>query len=98
MGIKDIQAVIKGGLYTTDTPAAATDTNATPLQIHTAEDMDINIIRTATAAQVDDRVIFLPKPQGAFQGSTEGAFLLLIYHSRFSCSASASRMKTTVLE
>ncbi|KWX79866.1 hypothetical protein AMQ84_05480 [Paenibacillus riograndensis] len=52
-GGTDLQAVIKGGLYTADILAAAADTRATRLRTHTAAETDINIIRIATAAQAD---------------------------------------------
>ncbi|OKQ00328.1 hypothetical protein A3849_01110 [Paenibacillus sp. P46E] len=52
-GGADLQAVIKGGLCTADIPAVVTDTSATHLRTHTMEEMDINIIRIAMAAQAD---------------------------------------------
>ncbi|AIQ67992.1 hypothetical protein PGRAT_10410 [Paenibacillus graminis] len=52
-GGTDLQAAIKGGQDTADIQAAAADTRATHLQTHTMEEMDINIIRIATAAQAD---------------------------------------------
>ncbi|OKP77918.1 hypothetical protein A3842_15405 [Paenibacillus sp. P3E] len=52
-GEADLQAVIKRGLYTADILAVITDTNATHLRTRTMEEMDINIIRIATAAQAN---------------------------------------------
>lgn len=52
-GEADLQAAIKGGLYTADIQAVITDTSDTHLRTRTTEEMDINIIRIATAAQAD---------------------------------------------
>lgn len=75
-GTTAIPAAIKGGLYTADIPAAATDTNATRLRTPATEETGINIIRTATAAQANPCLNILHEVKGVFQPWAEDAFVM----------------------
>ncbi|GGG04294.1 hypothetical protein GCM10010912_56300 [Paenibacillus albidus] len=94
-GATDIQAVIKGGLYTADIQAAATDTSDIHLQTHAAEEADINIIRTATAVQADSCLNMLHESKAPFTFLAEGAFLCGD-HRKLSYKTSASRTNKAV--